>query len=71
LNIEFKTTQSGSYNFMVVDLLGSVIEKNVHLSKGANSIKLDVFVDLPHGFYMLKIVDENNVIITTKKIVKN
>ena len=71
LNIELKTTQAGNYNFMVVDLLGAVIEKNVHLNKGTNNIKLDVFADLPQGFYMLKIMDENNTIITTKKIVKN
>lgn len=71
LNIELKTIQAGNYNFMVVDLLGAVIEKNVHLNKGTNNIKLDVFANLPHGFYMLKIVDENNTIITSKKIVKN
>lgn len=71
LNIELKTTQAGNYNFMVVDLLGAVIEKNIHLNKGTNNIKLDVFADLPQGFYMLKIMDENNTIITTKKIVKN
>jgi hypothetical protein len=71
LNIEFKTNQAGSYNFIVVDLLGAVIEKNIHLDKGTNNIKLDVFADLPQGFYMLKIMDGNNTIITTKKIVKN
>ncbi len=71
LNIELKTIQAENYNFMVVDLLGAVIEKNIHLNKGTNNIKLDVFADLPQGFYMLKIVDENNTIITTKKIVKN
>ncbi|NCP45483.1 MAG: T9SS type A sorting domain-containing protein, partial [Flavobacteriales bacterium] len=53
------------------DLLGAVIEKNIQLSKGSNKVKLDVFTTLPQGFYMLKIVDENNTIITTKKIVKN
>lgn len=70
LNIEFKTTQAGNYNFIVVDLLGAVIEKNIHLNKGTNNIKLDVFADLPQGFYMLKIVDENNITLTTNKIVR-
>jgi len=71
LNIELKIASSGNYKFIITDLLGAVIEKNIQLSKGSNKVKLDVFTTLPQGFYMLKIVDENNTIITTKKIVKN
>ncbi|MBW6482530.1 MAG: T9SS type A sorting domain-containing protein [Vicingaceae bacterium] len=71
LNIELKIASSGNYKFIITDLLGAVIEKNIQLSKGSNKVKLDIFTTLPQGFYMLKIVDENNTIITTKKIVKN
>lgn len=71
LNIEIQAAYSGNYSFMVIDMLGAVIEKSVQLSKGSNKVKLTVFSKLSKGFYMLKIVDENNVIISTKKVVKN
>lgn len=71
LNIEIQAAYSGNYSFMVIDMLGAVIEKSVQLSKGSNKVELTVFSKLSKGFYMLKIVDENNVIISTKKVVKN
>ena len=71
LHIELKTAQAGNYSLIVVDILGAVIEKNIHLPKGNNNIKLDVFTNLSQGFYVLKIVNENNTVIATEKIVKN
>lgn len=71
LNVEINVTEGGLYTFVLTDLLGSTIQKDVALSKGNNQIKWDVFKELAQGFYVLKIIDNNGALISTNKLVKN
>src|SRR5690606_15709127 len=71
LNVEINVTEGGLYSFVLTDLLGSTIQKDVALNKGNNQIKWDVFKELAQGFYVLKIIDNNGALISTNKLVKN
>lgn len=71
LNVEINVTEGGLYSFVLTDLLGATIQKDVALSKGNNQIKWDVFKELAQGFYVLKIIDNNGALISTNKLVKN
>lgn len=71
LNIEINVTEGGLYSFVLTDLLGATIQKDIALNKGNNQIKWDVFKELAQGFYVLKIIDNNGALISTNKLVKN
>ena len=68
-----KFTISSNYNGrMSLDIITidgkSVMHQNIN--KQTNSISIDTAL-LPVGFYFVKLLDENNYVVTVKKVVKN
>lgn len=69
LHINFNTNEVNDYKVSITNILGEVITETTNLGK--NKLTLNVFEELSGGVYFVKIVDDSNQLITTKKIIKN
>lgn len=69
LHINFNTNEVNHYKVSITNILGEVITETTNLGK--NKLTLNVFEELSGGVYFVKIVNDSNQLITTKKIIKN
>ena len=69
-NVLFDGRAEGRYTVVVSDLAGrNLLSKSVNVNKGIQTEKVNLNANAARGVYMVKVVDENNVVIITEKIV--
>jgi len=55
LTAQVTINQEGYYTFSIISVTGAVVQKQIYLPLGANTVQLDEVKDLTPGFYMLQI----------------
>lgn len=70
MSVDLYIHQEGNYSFSFINTLGASVEKNFLLSKGENHVEIDLSEQLATGFYILRISDENEIIIHTSRFIK-
>jgi len=69
-NVLFDGQKEGRYNIILTDLAGRTIQtKSVSITKGTQIEKVNLSANAAKGFYMVKVIDENNTIVIKEKIV--
>jgi hypothetical protein len=64
---------SSNYNGELISTIYSVDGKKVYqqdINKQTNTVSIDT-KSLPAGFYFVKLINKNNVVVTIKKVIKN
>lgn len=71
INISFNSTVDYTASIVLFDQLGKQIESiNKTVIKGLNFISITPKNNLPKGIYFIKIIDENGMIVNTRKLIK-
>jgi len=70
LFFDINVSKDIDYKVIYTNILGSVHEEIVSLIKGKNKYQVKEFSNLSTGIYFIRILDENNELIKTQKIVK-
>lgn len=65
-NIKTETT----YTILFSDIIGSVGKETIKIEKNKNTYVLNNFKNFKPGIYLIQILDENNNLIKTEKIIK-
>lgn len=70
LFIGLSESTEGIYTVIYTSVLGSVNKEQINITKGTNTYQVNKFINLSPGIYFVQILDENNELIKTQKIVK-
>ncbi|MCO5269618.1 MAG: hypothetical protein M9897_12070 [Brumimicrobium sp.] len=70
LNIEFDAEWSGTYVVSFVSTDGRMINKDIHVETGKNSVQINVNDKLSDGFYQMRLLDEEGNLLGVKKFIK-
>ena len=70
LHIDVEVNMAGDYTFSFMNAVGVSLEKNALLMKGRNRVEMDISGELASGFYVMRIIDGNGIVINTEKFVK-
>ena len=68
--IDVNKITEGIYTIVYTSVLGSVSKEQIQITEGTNTYQMNKFVNLSAGIYFVQIIDENNEVIKTQKIVK-
>jgi len=69
-NVKFDNKNEGKYTIVFSDLTGRVLQtKSVSVASGLQTEKINLNGHLAKGVYLVKVLDENKVIITNEKVV--
>ena len=69
-NVVLETKNEGRYSIVVADLSGRTIStKYINVTKGSQTIKVDLNSRLSKGIYLVKVLDGNKATIINEKIV--
>lgn len=60
----------GTYTIVYTDIIGNTHKELINITRGTNSYQVNEFKQLSNGIYFIQIINENNTIIKTQKIVK-
>jgi hypothetical protein len=70
LFIGLSESTEGIYTIVYTNVLGSVSKEQIEISEGTTTYQVKEFINLSSGIYFVQILDENNEVIKTQKIVK-
>jgi hypothetical protein len=59
-----------TYTVKYIDITGSIHIERINISEGTNTYEVNDFKDLAKGIYFVQILDENNEVIKSQKVVK-
>jgi hypothetical protein len=71
-NLFFEISKSSeeTYTIVYTNILGSTHKEKIQISNGTNTYQVNDFSNLTSGIYFIQILNENNEVIKTQKIVK-
>ncbi|MDF1673819.1 MAG: T9SS type A sorting domain-containing protein [Vicingaceae bacterium] len=70
LFLDIKGLRDERYKILCSNVLGSQFEEELYIKRGDATYELDRFSSLNRGIYFIQILDENDELIKTQKIVK-
>ena len=70
VNLNIVSKEAGNYTVIVSDIFKPIHKEALYTERGNHVIRLPYFETIPSGFYILKVIDENNEVIIQQKIIK-